>query len=55
MGQILDNFERILFEILPKKRYFVGLWQPNMQCYLTAFASPDEALFVTVLHKYNQS
>lgn len=53
MGQLLDNFEIILFEILPKKRYIVGLWQPYMQCYLTDFAFTDEAFSVTVLHKYN--
>lgn len=51
MGQIQDNFERIL----PKKGYIVGLWQPNVQCYLTDFAFIDEAFSVTVLHKYNQS
>lgn len=55
MGQILDNLETILFETLPKKRYIVGLWQPNMQCYLTDFAATEEAFSLTVLRKYNQS
>lgn len=55
MGQILDNLERILFEILPNKRYIVSLWQTNTQSYLTDFAATDEAFSLTVLHKYNQS